>query len=1409
MATEVGDAYIDVHGDLTPFRKDLSKIQASAKAAARKAADSFAEGYEKRVGSELTGQWDSILDAFHSGKKLDWDKVVGKFDSENLDDAAKQIKEVINGMRAAKKIGDKTGLTYRDLADAVDGYVTAAKKQEEIDEAHAEALKMVTSANTKAEISQAKYNKTLNALVRKGSVRKLDKGIQSLADALVDMDFSRIAKGFKTFEELEDHIGSVTGALRERGRMSEQNQQQVDAALKEWIAGEQERLRMLAETKEATRKAKEEAKELSKSFEGLKGAAKLKRHENLLQGITEAVDKMDWSKVAKGFKTFDEMDNAVLDTMNAMKKLGRVGEEGISEIVKSMDKYIDKEQERTAAIRKTKVKLAEQKEAADLAAKSFDRMRENAAMAELTRDARELAAAMETLDFSRVVRGFKSWADAKSHIQGVVDKLRDMGRVSDEQFGKINNMLGDVSANTKKFGVELARTTRKFRPIHFAMKKIQKSWDRMDSTVRVVTGLIAAAAGPIATLGSGLAGAATALASSLAMAAGSAVPLAAAMTGVGVAVALAVKSMESMKESFPGIEAGAKRLGEVWTAQAERFGQEWGASVASLLNRLQQQIGRFDFGTPLGKAMSEITNAFEEVIGGPEFTALLKHLRQTLPSAFADLGTGAAHLSNGLVSMLAAASPVARTLANDFERWAGGINHAITNARKSGELTRIFERMRESLLAVLDFAGSLGQALGTLFSIGATTGNQMLNSLTRIVDKFTAWMQTDAGRQTMLTWFQRAREIMAAIAPVAVGLAKALGGLVTEHSIAQFQNLMATIGQFLPMLGDMLSTVSQLGILNILAELLRTVGAAIQPLLPAFDKLFSVVGPMLQGAIRALAPLFKAVAAAVAPLIAGLARLWTEVAPVLVPAIQRIVAALRPIIAVIGKVVGAIMNVLVPVLGPLITGVINNVVGLIEGISDVVMGVVGVITNIFQNDWPAVWKNMKQIVSGAVKAVWNFIQLWLVGKVVALVKLGLTKILGFFTRNWTKIVSKVKGWITNIANFIRGGLDKARGWAKGILDKIRGFFSNTWSRITSTVRKWIDNIRDKIQSGLNKARSITSKVLNKIRSFFSNIWSKITSSVQKAVSNVRAKIQAGMAKARAIVERILGIMKRVYGNIWNNIVSTVRNKINGVKNSIQSGMNRARSIVTNILGRIKGFFSSAWNTVKSTVGGAMGRIASAVRSGISKVVGFVRSLPGKAASALSGIGGRLVSAGQNLISGFIQGIRNMAGNILDAALDAVGNAVSAVKNFLGIKSPSRLFMTFGEYTGEGMAIGMERMRPVVESAATKLAEASTTAFDKSKMRIVGEDAAKGLAEGLRSKGAIDIGRIGTPNLSRISQMGTVRHRSVATNDGTGVSRGEGGTVIESGAIQLVTKSKDPKHSAGILLDELSQHTKMG
>ncbi len=124
-------------------------------------------------------------------------------------------------------------------------------------------------------------------------------------------------------------------------------------------------------------------------------------------------------------------------------------------------------------------------------------------------------------------------------------------------------------------------------------------------------------------------------------------------------------------------------------------------------------------------------------------------------------------------------------------------------------------------------------------------------------------------------------------------------------------------------------------------------------------------------------------------------------------------------------------------------------------------------------------------------------------------------------------------------------------------------------------------------------------------------------------------------------------------------------------------------------------------------------IVRAVPQIVGALVGAVGSLIGAALRAVGSFGPAMLSAGRNLIQGFINGIRNMAGAIANAARSVVSGAVNGIKGFLGIRSPSRLLMELGGYTGEGFTIGLEAEADGVAKAAAKVARAAVpdVAFD--------------------------------------------------------------------------------------------------
>jgi hypothetical protein len=66
-----------------------------------------------------------------------------------------------------------------------------------------------------------------------------------------------------------------------------------------------------------------------------------------------------------------------------------------------------------------------------------------------------------------------------------------------------------------------------------------------------------------------------------------------------------------------------------------------------------------------------------------------------------------------------------------------------------------------------------------------------------------------------------------------------------------------------------------------------------------------------------------------------------------------------------------------------------------------------------------------------------------------------------------------------------------------------------------------------------------------------------------------------------------------------------------------------------------------------------------------------------------------IAVGQGIVNGIIEGITGLAGSLATAAQQAASDAYVAVTDYLGMESPSKLFMEVGEMTMAGLAIGID------------------------------------------------------------------------------------------------------------------------
>lgn len=122
-------------------------------------------------------------------------------------------------------------------------------------------------------------------------------------------------------------------------------------------------------------------------------------------------------------------------------------------------------------------------------------------------------------------------------------------------------------------------------------------------------------------------------------------------------------------------------------------------------------------------------------------------------------------------------------------------------------------------------------------------------------------------------------------------------------------------------------------------------------------------------------------------------------------------------------------------------------------------------------------------------------------------------------------------------------------------------------------------------------------------------------------------------------------------------------------------------------------------------GGAARKLGVSVGQGIASAILWVTRL-GK---AIFGLPGQFFNAGADIAKGLWRGIESFASKPVEAIKNIGANVAGAFKGLLGIRSPSRVFMGFGDNIGQGAAIGIESSLPRVQKAVGGLAGTALSA----------------------------------------------------------------------------------------------------
>jgi phage-related protein len=184
---------------------------------------------------------------------------------------------------------------------------------------------------------------------------------------------------------------------------------------------------------------------------------------------------------------------------------------------------------------------------------------------------------------------------------------------------------------------------------------------------------------------------------------------------------------------------------------------------------------------------------------------------------------------------------------------------------------------------------------------------------------------------------------------------------------------------------------------------------------------------------------------------------------------------------------------------------------------DLIGNVCQAFINLFKGDWAGLWENVKAIVSDAIDLIWDWIQMWGIGKIFKFIGVIAGKYKAAFKELWSGIKNVFDDWLTTI--YVK--VDDA---FKGILDFFNGLKSSFFDAGKNMLQGLADGLGNAVGAVVRKAQEVAQSVLNTVKSIFQ------IHSPSRVMMDVGFFVGEGLAIG---MKNTMGMLQDVSGQVTN------------------------------------------------------------------------------------------------------------------------------------------------------------------------------------------------------------------------------------------------------------------------------------
>lgn len=186
-----------------------------------------------------------------------------------------------------------------------------------------------------------------------------------------------------------------------------------------------------------------------------------------------------------------------------------------------------------------------------------------------------------------------------------------------------------------------------------------------------------------------------------------------------------------------------------------------------------------------------------------------------------------------------------------------------------------------------------------------------------------------------------------------------------------------------------------------------------------------------------------------------------------------------PIVFIVRTTLGAVWSVMKfiwPLALQLIKSVWSNIRGVIDGALKIIMGLAKVFAGLFTGDFHKMWEGIKQVFSGAIQFVWNYINLLMFGRILKAGKLFYDGLKVIISTLWTTLKNLFMNGVKSAGKFVSSGF-------RAMHNSVDNFMILIRDNVTTRFRNIVDAAKalpGKIGQGI---KSMAGKALDGVKAF--------------------------------------------------------------------------------------------------------------------------------------------------------------------------------------------------------------------------------------------------------------------------------------------------------------------------------------